>query len=149
MFTENLKTKRRALINFLLLGCIIHALAGMAMTARPELLAQYLQPFQASFWPAVVPDAAQRQLLWWLQAFGATLQMLGLCMTLMVWAGRRHRQPVIWLGLALALLLWAPQDICLSWQRGIALFVSLDLLAVLALLPPLLLLYAIDKGDEA
>ncbi|NLR73719.1 cell division protein [Leeia aquatica] len=149
MCTEKLKTKRSMLIHFLLLGCFVHALAGMAMTARPELLAQFLGPFQASFWATAVPQAAHQQLLWWLQAFGATLQMLGLCMTLMVWSGRHHRQPTVWLGLALALLLWAPQDICLSWQRGIALFVSLDLLAVLALLPPLLLLYFIDKRGDA
>jgi len=126
------------------LGHLIGAV-GMTWLADLPLFADYHQGILAAF--GFAPDQVKVLALhsWWMSLFGATLQAFSLFLLALVYLANRYRNAVIWLLLAGVILLWAPQDIFISIQRNVWSHVWVDLAAVIALVPPLLSLWWLDR----
>jgi hypothetical protein len=90
----------------------------------------------------------KREQAWWMSLFGATVQCLGIWMLALVRYAGRHHVADIWLWLAVGLLVWAPQDMFLSWQVGVTVHLVVDSMVLLATLPALLLLWRWDRGTS-
>ena len=58
--------------------------------------------------------------------------------------GDVHRSRFAWLALTIGVIIWAPQDIWISYSAGVMMHVWIDVFAVLSLLPPLVLLWWMD-----
>lgn len=82
---------------------------------------------------------------WWISLFGPTIAYMSILMAAVVYFGARYRNSMAWFWLALATLVWAPQDIWLSLQYNVWLHVYLDSLALLLILPPLACLWWLDR----
>lgn len=89
--------------------------------------------------------AAMELQLWWIALFGATVQAFALFMLALVYLANRYRHPGVWLFLAGVILLWAPQDIFISIQKNVWTHAWVDLAAVIALVPPLVALWWLDR----
>lgn len=124
-----------------------HLLGALAMTWMVDwpLMADYHQVVLAGF--GFTPD--QQEILalhhWWMSLFGATLQAFSLFLLALVYVANRYRCAAVWLWLGAGILLWAPQDIYLSMQRGMWLHLWVDLAAVTATVPPLCVLWWWDR----
>ncbi|MGC5702160.1 hypothetical protein J4P02_18345 [Pseudomonas sp. NFXW11] len=138
---------RRALVLWLYAAGAGHLLAGLLLTwaGHSGLLDDYLGNIEQAFWGAAAPAAARAQQIWWLGLFGATLQSYALYLLGLVHLGHRLRAPAAWAWLMAGILLWAPQDMWLSWQMGMLAHLWIDSFALLVLLPPLLWLYRHDR----
>lgn len=124
-----------------------HLAAAMGMTWLMDLplFADYHQHVLAAFGLAPVQEAALALHSWWMSLFGATLQAFSLFFLALVHFASRYRCAAVWLWLAAGILLWAPQDIYFSLQRGVWSHLWVDLAAVGALMPPLCVLWWWDR----
>jgi len=138
---------RRTFVAWLYLVVLGHVVGGLLLTwASPAgHLDAYLHWVDNAFWttPAPAPAAAQQR--WWFALFGATLQSYGIAMFALVHIGQRQRSAAAWGWLLLGIGVWAPQDIWLSASAGVWINVLADLLALCALVPPLLWLISHDR----
>ncbi|WEK08379.1 MAG: hypothetical protein P0Y51_24965 [Candidatus Pseudomonas colombiensis] len=138
---------RRALVLWLYAAALGHLLVAGVLTwaAGHPLLEGYLLSVEQAFWSSAAPAAARSQQVWWLNLFGATLQSYSLFLLALVHLGHRLRSATAWAWLMAGILLWAPQDMWISWQARMTSHLWLDSLALLTLLPPLLWLYRHDR----
>ncbi|AKA23530.1 hypothetical protein [Pseudomonas chlororaphis] len=138
---------RRALVLWLYAAGAGHLLVGLLLTwaGHSGLFNDYLASIEQAFWGAAAPAPGRAQQIWWLGLFGATLQSYALYLLALVHLGARLHSPAAWAWLMAGLLLWAPQDMWLSWQVGMHAHLWVDSLALLVLLPPLLWLYRHDR----
>lgn len=137
--------RRKYLIAWLYLVAVGHVLVAIFMTrwGDASIIMGYHQQVLASFGlPANAPPLSLQ--LWWFKLFGATLQAFSLLMLLLVYAGNRYADPIIWLAFAFTILWWAPQDIYLSLQQSMWLHLWMDLGVVLAVVPATGWLMVID-----
>ena len=142
---------RTRLIYWLYLVGLLHFLAGLALPlmANGALFSSYHDMVDSTFWREIVPTGVRPLQVWWLSLFGATIQSLGLWMLALIRLGDIHHSRFAWSILSVGLLLWAPQDMWISYQAGVTLHVWIDLLALICLLPPLLVLRWIDREHES
>ncbi|BBP85936.1 hypothetical protein PHLH8_55780 [Pseudomonas sp. Pc102] len=138
---------RQLLVYWLYAAAFGHLCAGIALTWANHLplFELYQQSVERAFWAGAVPDGARAQQLWWQALFGATMQSYAVFMFALVRLGDRRRNASAWGWMILGILLWAPQDMLLSAQRGIWTHLWVDGFALLALLPPLAWLYRHDR----
>lgn len=140
---------RRRVVRWLYAAALAHVLIGALLPwlAGSPLMSGYLSGIEHRFWGgALVPTPARVQQIWWVSLFGATLQCTGIWMLALVHLGSRSRQRAIWAWLLAGLLIWAPQDAWLSWQAGVMTHVAADLVALLAIAPPLVWLWREDRA---
>lgn len=83
--------------------------------------------------------------IWWLNLFGATLQNIAIYMGVLVHVGNKTRSALVWIWMAIGLIIWFPQDIIISMRINLWIHVWVDVVAMLILLVPIMLLWAIDK----
>ncbi len=83
---------------------------------------------------------------WWLSLFGATLQNIGIFMGILTYLASIHRSAFIWLWMVIGLILWAPQDMLISLQIDLWQHVWVDAFVLLIMLPPLIILWWIDRS---
>ncbi len=83
--------------------------------------------------------------VWWLSLFGATLQILAILMGGLTYVGRKQRRAVVWGWMIVGLILWAPQDMLISLRIDLWLHVWVDSIVLLLMLPPLIILWCIDR----
>ncbi|UMZ10073.1 hypothetical protein I9018_21560 [Pseudomonas sp. MPFS] len=138
---------RRGLVLWLYAAGAGHLLAGLLLTwaDHQALFNDYLASIEQAFWGAAAPAPARAQQVWWLGLFGATLQSYALYLLALVYLGDRLRAPAAWAWLMVGIVLWAPQDMWLSWQVGMSSHLWIDSFALLVLLPPLAWLYRHDR----
>jgi hypothetical protein len=138
---------RKWLVNWLYLVAGAHLLVGLAMSwmSSAPLFAQYHQEILGVFGVAVSQAEGLALQQWWLALFGATLQAFALLFLLLVYYAGRFRQAKAWLWLALVILIWAPQDMLISIRQGIWVHLWVDLAAVVAIVPPLVGLWYLDR----
>jgi len=138
---------RSWLVGLLYLIGLVHLVGAMAMTWLVDLplFADYHQTVLAAF--GFAPDQQEALVLntWWMSLFGATLQVFSLFFLILVYVANRYRCAPVWLWLGVGILLWAPQDIYFSLQRGVWLHLWIDLAAVCAIVPPLCVLWWWDR----
>ncbi len=67
-------------------------------------------------------------------------------MLALVHLGNRLRQRAAWGWLLAGLLLWAPQDMLISWQARVGSHLVADAAALLLMVPPLLWLWKEDRA---
>lgn len=141
---------RRWLVRWMYLVAIGHLLVGMVLIVLPylSLTDNYHLQVEQFFWGGPAPAPARAQQQWWISLFGATIQSMSVWMILLVYLGDTLQRPIIWRGLLLGVLLWAPQDLWLSWQAGVTYHIVADIAALLALLPPLWMLNRIDRNSS-
>ncbi|MHC8303361.1 cell division protein [Pseudomonas sp. PB3P13] len=141
-------TLRSALMVWLYAAAMVHLLVGVVLTwaGHSGLLDGYLLTIEQAFWAAdAAPITARAQQVWWVAIFGATLQSFSLYMLALVSIGHRLRSPAAWGWLIAGIVLWAPQDMWISAQARVWSHLSVDSLALLTLLPPLIWLYRHDR----
>lgn len=139
---------RTRLVTWLTLVAIAHLIGGLIMVfcSSYPWTADYHRTVAKAFWPGSVDmNFLTREQAWWMSLFGATVQCLGIWMLALVRYAGRHRTAGLWLWLAVGLLVWAPQDLMLSWQAGVTVHLVVDSLALLAMLPTLLVLWRCDR----
>ncbi len=124
----------------LLVGALLPLIVGAA------LFDDYHRMIGHAFWGADMPAAARAQQLWWISLFGPTVQAAALWMGALAWIGSRQRNAAAWGALIAGLLLWAPQDMWISLQRGVWAHVWLDAFALACMLPPLVYLFVVDRA---
>ncbi len=141
---------RRRLIYWLYLVSLLHFLTGLALplAASGAWFSSYHDMIESAFWHEAVPAGVRQLQVWWLSLFGATIQSLGLWMLALIRLGDLHRSRFAWSMLCFGLLVWAPQDMWISYQAGVVLHVWIDLFAVICLLPPLLMLRWFDRDHQ-
>ncbi|WP_229457895.1 cell division protein [Massilia glaciei] len=100
---------------------------------------------ESAFWPVGAPDGARALQLWWVALFGPTVQAAAIWMGALAYIGERQRNALAWGSLIAGIVLWAPQDIYLSLQRGVWANVLIDCFALMTMLPPLVWLYLQDR----
>ena len=142
--------RRYWLVNWLYLVAAGHLLVGLAMAwlSSSPLLADYHQQVLTAFGLAPVHAKGLQLHQWWLSLFGVTLQAFALLFWLLVYYASRFREPKAWLWLVLVILIWAPQDIWVSLQRGLWLHLWIDLAAVVVIVPPLVGLWWLDRSSQ-
>ena len=142
----NASLVRSWLVGWLYLVALGHLVVAVGVTWLADLpwFACYHQDILAAFGLPLQAEAMELQ-LWWIALFGATLQAFALFMLALVYLANRYGHAGIWLLLAGAILLWAPQDILISIQKNVWAHVWIDLVAVVALVPPLLVLWWLDR----
>jgi hypothetical protein len=82
---------------------------------------------------------------WWVSLFGATLQNIAIFMGILTYVASKQRSGFVWGGMIIGLVVWAPQDMLISLQINLWLHVWVDLLALALMLPPLLILWWLDR----
>lgn len=137
---------RSWLVGWLYLIAFGHFVMAISITwcAGLPWFASYHQSILAAFDLPLHAGAMEFQ-LWWIALFGATLQAFALFMLALMYLANRYRYAGIWLLLASVILLWAPQDIFISIQKNVWAHVWVDLAAVAALVPPLCVLWWLDR----
>ncbi len=138
---------RKILVWWLYGSAFAHFLVGalLPLLASHPLLDGYHRSIEAGFWLQGAPLAARAQQAWWISLFGATVQCLALWMGALIYCGNRYRSSVAWGWLIIGLVLWAPQDMLISLQNQMQSHVWIDSAALLAMLPPLLWLWQVDR----
>lgn len=138
---------RSWLVRWLYLIALGHFVGALGVTwcADSSLFSTYQQSLLSAFGFSQHTGALELQ-LWWISLFGATLQAFSLFMLALMYLANRYQLASIWLTLAGVILLWAPQDIIISIQKNVWAHVWIDLVAVIALVPPLLILWRLDRN---
>ncbi|MCA8433525.1 thiol-disulfide oxidoreductase DCC family protein [Burkholderia seminalis] len=139
-------TRRRVVVNWMGAVAIVHLLVGAVvpwMAGAPWLDA-YHRGIELHFWAGTAPDAARAQQVWWMSLAGATVQCASVWMFALVHLGSRLRKREVWGWLLAGLSIWAPQDMLLSWQAHVRGHVAIDLVALVAMVPPLVWLWRRD-----
>lgn len=126
---------------------LAHLFVGMLLpwVAAWPVMEFYHRIIETGFWPDTVPVAAREQQIWWLSLFGPTVQSMAIWMGVLVYIGDRQRSAMVWAWLMIGLLLWAPQDILISLRADAWIHVWIDCFAVATMLPPLLVLWWLDR----
>ncbi|VWB64618.1 thiol-disulfide oxidoreductase [Burkholderia pseudomultivorans] len=139
---------RRVAVSWMVGAAIVHLLVGAALPwiAGSPLLDGYHIGIERHFWAAAAPVPARLQQLWWMSLLGATLQCLSIWMLALVHLGNRLRRRAVWGWLLAGLLVWAPQDLMMSWHAGIGINIAADVAALAALVPPLVWLWRRDAA---
>jgi hypothetical protein len=134
-------------VGWLYLIALGHLVGAVAMTwlVKLPLFTDYHQSILAAFGFASAQQEVMALHTWWMSLFGATLQAFAIFLLALVYLANRYRNAVIWLLLASVILLWAPQDMVISLQRNVWSHVWVDLAAIIALVPPLLILWWLDR----
>lgn len=83
--------------------------------------------------------------VWWLSLFGATLQNLAIFMGVLTYLGNKQRSALVWAWMIFGLILWAPQDMLISLRIDLWLHVWVDSIVLLLMLPPLIILWWVDR----
>lgn len=83
--------------------------------------------------------------VWWLSLFGATLQNLAIFMGVLTYLGNKQRSALVWAWMIIGLILWAPQDMLISLRIDLWLHVWVDSIVLLLMLPPLIILWWVDR----
>jgi hypothetical protein len=83
--------------------------------------------------------------VWWLSLFGATLQNLAIFMGVLTYVASKQRSAFVWGWMIAGLILWAPQDILISLRIDLWLHVWVDSFVLLLMLPPLIILWWVDR----
>jgi len=135
------------LVCWLYVLVLVHFATGVLMSWFIQLhyFASYHQLILSKFWSLEVPPAALGLELWWVNLFGATLQNLAVFMGLLIYTANRFRSRVLWGWMVVGFLVWAPQDILISAQKEVWMHLWIDGFALLALLPPLIILWRYDR----
>jgi hypothetical protein len=125
-----------------------HLLGGLWLTwcGGSAVLSPYHQGIEQFFWSGAAPAAVRAQGQWWLALFGATLQLMALLMLALVQQGARRRETWPWVWLMAGLVFWAPQDMIISRRAQVWPNLWVDGLVLFLMLPPLFLLYRIDRS---
>lgn len=144
---RSLMAKRSWLIKWLYLVALGHLIMGLLMTwgADTPLLASYHQSVLTAFGFSSDEGQVRDLHVWWVALFGATLQAFALFMCALIYIGGRYAHPAIWCWLIVAIIVWAPQDIFISLQKGIWLHAWVDVLATCVILLPLISLWVTDR----
>ncbi|WP_081074475.1 hypothetical protein [Burkholderia pseudomultivorans] len=139
---------RRVAVTWMVGAAIAHLLVGAALPwiAASPLLDGYHVGIERHFWATAAPIPARLQQLWWISLLGATLQCTSIWMLALVHLGNRLRRPAVWGWLLAGLLVWAPQDLLMSWRAGIGINIAADVAALAALVPPLVWLWRRDAA---
>jgi len=124
-----------------------HLLVGMLLPviSNAAIFDNYHHAIETAFWGANAPAAARAQQVWWISLFGPTVQAAAVWMGALAWIGDRQRCAFAWAALIAGIALWAPQDILISLQADCWAHVWLDTFAVVAMVPPLVYLWQIDR----
>ena len=138
------------LIGWLYALVLVHFATGILMAWFIGLpyFESYHQLILSKFWTGTTPAPALELELWWINLFGASLQNLAIFMGLLVYAANRSRNRMLWGWISVGLLVWAPQDILISAQREVWMHLWIDGFAMLALLPPLIILWRYDREAQ-
>lgn len=142
----NTKKARQYLVYWMYALSLGHLLIGIALPLLIDqtFLESYHRMVEAGFWTTHAPVAARAQQVWWISLFGATIQNIAIWMAALTRLGDVHRSRFAWLALIIGVIIWAPQDIWVSYSAGVMIHVWIDVFAVLSLLPPLVLLWWMD-----
>ncbi len=133
----------RMLRRWLLMVAFSHIIVGLAipLLAYSPLFSLYSELLHQAFWPSQpVPQATVEFQRWIVALFGPTIASVGVVLAYLVMAGATYREPWPWNALLLGLALWAPGDICISLMHDFWLHVRIDAAALLAIVPPVLVL---------
>lgn len=138
---------RTWLVRWMYAAALAHFVVGVLLPwlGNGALFDGYHQDVEHAFWGALVPAAARAQQVWWLALFGATVQCTALWMGALVRLGDTQKNASAWGWLIAGLLVWAPQDMLISWQAGVWVHVWADSFALASMLPPLVWLYLLDR----
>ena len=136
---------REWLIRWMYLMSLAHLLGGilMAWFSSTIIFDQYHQTVLTQF--KLLPDIGRPIQQWWSSLFGATLQTLAFFMAILIHLGNKYRNAWVWLWMIAALIIWVPQDIFISLKVDLWLHVWIDILALIFILPPLAILFHIDR----
>ncbi|MCA7925450.1 DUF393 domain-containing protein [Burkholderia cenocepacia] len=139
---------RRIVVRWMYAAAIVHLLVGVVLPwiAGASWLDAYHRGIERHFWSAAAPGAARVQQVWWMSLLGATVQCAAVWMLALVHLGNRLRKREVWGWLLAGLLIWAPQDMLLSWQAQVWGHVVIDVVALVAMVPPLVWLWRRDTA---
>lgn len=135
-------------IRWLLAVAAVHVVIGglLPWIATSGVFDLYHAGVTSAFWPGAAPAQARGMQAWWLSLFGPTVLLMALWMIALIHLADRLRYARIWLWMVGGLLLWAPQDMLVSLRADYWPHVWIDLLALLAMVPPLLWLWRHDRA---
>ncbi|HEF5875315.1 TPA: DUF393 domain-containing protein [Burkholderia cenocepacia] len=139
---------RRIVVRCMYAAAIAHLLVGVVMPwiAGASWLDAYHRSIESHFWTGAAPEAARAQQVWWVSLLGATVQCAAVWMLALVHLGNRLRNREVWGWLLAGLSIWAPQDMLLSWQAQVWGHVAIDVVALVAMVPPLVWLWRRDTA---
>jgi hypothetical protein len=130
----------------------LHLAVGIALpfVAYSGAFGYYSGLLQQIFWPsAAVPAETVEFQRWIVALFGPTLASVGVVMVYLVRAGIRTGETWPWTAILLALAVWAPGDIGISMMRNFRLHLWVDIAALLAMVPPAVVLRTRAAGAQA
>lgn len=138
---------RTYLINYLYLWVIIHLMVGLLLPWLKyfPMLDPYHNSIESAIFGRNIPENARNLHLWWMGLFGATVQFASIYMGLLVYVGDKYKLNIIWKGMIIGLLVWAPQDMYISLQYKIYSHVVMDVLVLIMIVPILIWLNIIDS----
>ncbi len=145
------ETVRKWTVWYIYASIAAHLAVGMLLplAAGLPLFDGYHRAIETAFWGPQIPAQARAQQVWWISLFGPTVQAAAVWMAALAWMGERQRNAFAWGALIAGIVLWAPQDIFISMQAGCWANVWIDSVAVVALLPPLIYLFIVDRKKGA
>lgn len=142
---------RKWIVIYVYVSIAAHLLVGMLLPlmSNAPIFDAYHHAIEAAFWGESVPAQARAHQVWWISLFGPTVQAAAVWMGALAWMGDRQRNAFAWGALIAGIVLWAPQDILISLQADCWSHVWLDTFAVVAMLPPLIYLFLLDRKEVA
>lgn len=143
----NSEIVRRWLIRWMYLITFGHFASGvlLAWFSNLNFFDQYHQSILTRFGDLSVH--AHDLQVWWLSLFGATLQNLAIFMGVLTYIGSKKNHAYVWAWMIVSLILWAPQDMLISLRIDLWLHVWIDLFALAVMLPPLAILWWLDRNQ--
>lgn len=141
----NLQSLRSWLIRWLYLITFGHFAAGVLLAWFSDL--SFFDQYHHSILNQIgdLSVTAHQLQVWWLSLFGATLQNLAIFMGVLTYLGSKQRSAFVWAWMIVGLILWAPQDMLISLRIDLWLHVWVDSFALLLMLPPLIILWRVDR----
>lgn len=134
-------------IYWLYAASLVHVIIGFLLPwiAQSQVAIPYHNLIESNFWSGIAPAESRAMQIWWISLFGATIQNVGIWMAALVRLGDIHHSRFAWASLLLGVLVWAPQDMWISFQAGAMIHLWIDGFALITLLPVFIYLYCIDK----
>jgi hypothetical protein len=141
----HVETVRLWLIRWLYLITVGHLAVGvlLAWFSNLSLFDHYHQSISERFGDLSVHAYAMQ--VWWISLFGATVQSLAIFMGVLTYVASKQRSAFVWGWMIIGLVLWAPQDMLISLQVDLWLHVWVDSIALAVMLPPLAVLWWLDR----
>jgi len=124
----------------------LHIIGGLLLPwlLHADLSAMYRQEvFQA----LSVPEAAQNTVVLMMSFIGPTIASWGVLLLYLINNAFDQGDKSAWSYLCIAILVWAPLDIGLSWHAGIYSNIAVDVMATLSILLPVWLIRHPIKPD--